>query len=252
MTGLPQKNKNAHFHCLICKKDSAPVQLAVYEHVAFTACGHCGSVTTLPLPEKNEIKESLKLSGHAKEETFPTGREKKQYLKHLKALAQIKPSGRFLDAQCRTGQRVEMARMNGFSDVMGIDINHYCIELAEKRYPKSKYQTTALKDLDKNGFDIIYSAHALENTPDPDTYIEILLNHLAPDGRVFLTLCDGNHFMIPQSFLNWRQLRYPERAHYISRRGLETLLKRHNLIIEKRFLRFLPYQHVIVKRRNKQ
>jgi hypothetical protein len=235
--------------CAICQQESELYQLASFDQIEFRSCKNCESVTSTPIPTTHDITEALKNSIYAKQPVFPHPRERKHFHKHLTAMKGMTSGNKFIDVLSRSGARVELARMSGFSNACGLDLNKYCIEVGQKRFHKARFIETTLEDFTKTEekFDIICCSHGLENTNNPDTYIKNIKSLMNKNSYLYLNLCDGNHFMIPQSFLNWKEVRYPERVHYISRDGLETLLKRHQLKIIKRYFRFLPFQQVIVK-----
>lgn len=235
--------------CAICGQKTSRYQLAVFDQIEFWACHNCESVTTAPLPTTKYITEALNSSLYAKKSVFSHARERKIFQKHLTDLKAHISGQSFIDVFCRSGGRVELARINGFPTAKGIDTNQYCLEVAQKRFHKADFENSTVEQLAQTGekFDIVCSAHGLESTENPDTYIKELKKLMNDDGYLYLSLCDGNHFMIPQNFLRWKELRYPERAHYISRKGLRQFLKRHDLQITKHYFRFLPYQHVIAK-----
>lgn len=236
--------------CAICQQGNELYQLAGLDQIQFWSCRHCESVTSTPIPTDTDIAETLQASIYAKRPAFPHSRERKHFLKHLEDIKELVSGPKFIDVLSRNGTRVELARIHGFPDACGIDLNKYCIEVGEKRFHKSRFIETNLENFAKSEekFDVICCSHGLENTNNPDSYIKNLKSLMNEDSCLYLDLCDGNHFMIPQNFLRWKEVRYPERVYYLSRKGLEALLKRHQLKIIKRYFRFLPFQQVIVKR----
>ncbi len=240
------------FTCLICQKTSDAFQLSVFEDLEFLACQHCGSVTTTPIPDDEFISEYLDSSRTAQLAPFPHNLEKKHFKKHLQDLKAAAQGPKCIDVKCHNGYRTELARMRYFSDITGIDSNPFAIEIAEKRFNKGYFINTSLKDFTDSGekFDSAICYHGLEYTNSPDEYLQNLLKILNDKAAVYFSLCDGNHFMAPSNFLKWKEVRYPERTHYISREGLDTLLKRNGFKVVKRYRRFLPYQHVIARKQS--
>lgn len=244
-----EENTPKKIKCTICLQDTYPYHLAVYENLEFFSCQECGSIYASPKPTKEYNSDALNDSYYANRSVFPDNREKKHFLKHLEDLKTMTKGRKFLELNCRNGYRTELARMNGFKEALGVDTNTYCLEVANVRYPKSATKKAPLEDIAKTGetYDIIYDAHGAEQAMDIDTYMENIKKLMHKKTLVYFMLCDGNHLMVPNSFLNWEEVIYPERLRYISKEGFEEVLQRHGLEIKKRYFRFLPYQHVIAK-----
>lgn len=245
------KDNLPKFDCAICKNASDAYQVAVYEDIELLACQSCGSVTTTPIPGDDYISSANDTSRAAQLSPFPHNLEKKHYTKHLEDLKRAAPGPAFIDLHCHNGYRTELARMKAFSTPIGIDSNRFAIEIAEKRFLKINFINNSLAefvDTTTEKFDAAVCFHGLERTNDPDMYLQNLRKILNEKAAVYFNLCDGNHFMLPSNFLNWKEVRYPERVFYLSKNGLETLLKRNGFKIIKRYFRFLPYQHVIARK----
>lgn len=239
-----------HFTCRICHQESDAFQISVYQNIEFLACQNCGSVTTSPIPDQVEIEEANNASRLSQAAPFPSTIEKKHFLKHISDLRKAAKTNKCLDIKAGNGVRTEMARVQDFRDIIGIDSNQYSIETAQKRFSRGTFINTSLTDYiasHDEKFDAVISYHSLENTNDPDAHLKTLKQVLNPKALVYFSLCDGNHFMVPHTFMKWKEVYYPNRVHYISRDGLDMLLERHGFKILKRYKRFLPYQHVIAR-----
>ena len=239
-----------HFTCLVCRKESDAYQISVFQNLEFLACQNCGSVTSAPIPDQEEIDEALNASRMAQFSPFPTKTEKKHYLKHMTDLRKGAKNDRCIDLKAHNGVRTETARLTAFPEIVGIDSNPFSIEIAQKRFHRGNFLNLTLKEFAQNNedkFDTAISYHTLENTNDPDGYLEDLKKILNPKALVYFSLCDGNHFMVPHTFMKWKEVFYPNRVHYFSRDGLEIILRRQGFKIVRRYKRFLPYQHVIAR-----
>ena len=240
------------YTCKVCQTKGVAFQLAVYDGVEFFGCQNCGSITSTPLPTQEQRDTTLNASHYSTKGGFPHNREKAHFIKHLNDLKAMSKGTRFLDVFCRNGYRCELARMAGFKDMTGIDTNRFCIETAEKRFHKSSFlqETLETHAQSQQTYDVVSCYHALEQALDPDQYLADLAKLMTQDSFLYLSQTDGNHFMLPNKLLRWKEIYYPERTHYMSKKGLESLLKRNGFKIVKRYFRFLPYQHIIAKRVN--
>jgi len=237
------------YTCRICTQETPVYQVSMFDAIEFLSCQHCGSITTTPIPPEQEITEALNDSHYASRGVFSLARDKKHFIKHLNDLDHMTKGTKAIDLLCRNGYRVELARMNGFKDAIGIDTNKYCIEVANARFSKTNVKQMDLASLIKTGetYDVIFCVHGLEQTGDPDAYLQNIKKITHDKSLVYFSQTDGNHFMTPNALLRWKEIIYPERIHYISRVGLDALLKRNGFKTLKRYIRFLPYQHVITR-----
>lgn len=245
------KTELPKFTCAVCQKDSEAHQLAVYEDIGLLACQICGSITSTPIPDPELVSEYADTSRAAQASPFPNNLEKKHFRNHLRDLKSAAKGNTCIDVKCHNGYRTEIARITAFPNIAGIDSNPYAIEIAKKRFIKPEFQSTTLSEVAKSGekFDVALCWHGLESTDDPDQYLQDLRNILNDGAVVYFALCDGNHFMIPNNIVMWKEILYPERTFYYSKKGLEVLLKRNGFQIEKRYFRFLPYQNLIVRKK---
>ena len=238
------------FTCNICQKESEVFQLSVFDDLEFWSCYECGSVRCDPFPDKADQRRQLNESFYATRSVFYNSREKKHFENHVKELANKAKGKRGLNTFARNGLTTNMMRLAGFTDVTGQETNKFCNEVAEKRFSKCKFTTDTLQKHAKSGeiYNAVVSYKDIEQYENPDEFF----SHLAKLGDektlYYLSLCDGNHFMVPNDFLKWEEVYFPEKAHYISREGLDILAKRNGFKIVKRYKRFLPYQHVIMKK----
>lgn len=225
------------------------------EKYGFTlvGCLKCGSAVADPYPnpefmEKFHEKYNEKLIPPSNVE-----RETKRHEKRIRGLMELTKGTDFLGVGCGFGYSV-IAAASLDLDAFGIDTREQPIKTAKKSLSKDHFEQTTLEKYAKKGeqVDIVYIEHGLEQSVDPNAFIEALKKILKPGGVVYLETPDGNHFMIPSNFARWKVVAPPAILHYFSRKGVETLLERHGLKVEKFFFSLRPRMRLIAKAASKK
>ncbi|MFG2112492.1 class I SAM-dependent methyltransferase [Streptomyces sp. NPDC048718] len=96
--------------------------------------------------------------------------------------------GRALDAGCGSGHAAR-ALADRFDEVVGVDLSHPLIALAEttRAHPRVRYLARDLLDLtDPEGFDLVYSHTTLHHLDDYRAALEHLRSLVRPGGTVAL------------------------------------------------------------------
>lgn len=224
------------------------------EKYGFTlvGCLNCGSAVADPYPnadfmEKFHEKYKEKLPPPANPE-----RENKRHEKRIRSLMEMTKGKDFLGVGCGYGYSVIAAATLDL-EAFGIDTREQPIKTAKKNLSKDHFDQTTLEQYAKSGkqADIVYVEHGLEQSSDPNAFIEAMKKVLKPGGVVYLETPDGNHFMIPSNFARWKVVTPPAVLHYFSRKGVEILLERHGLKVEKFFFNFRPRMRLIAKHAQK-
>ena len=169
-----------------------------------------------------------------------------QIRKRLEKITRDHAGRRFLDASCRQGYGVLAAKELGFQ-AHGIDPHDFFIAFAKDKYDPHLFEQATVQDYAAKGgqADIIYVVEGFCEQPDPDGYMTALSKILAPGGKLYLQEPDGNHLRLPMNFANWSFADPPLNFSYISKKGMEILLHRHGLKVEKSFFTWAPFMRLI-------
>ena len=204
-------------------------------------CLKCGSVVIDPYPTP-EILEKY-YTDYKGTTDYEAKKDKKisRCSKRIKKLMSRTEGKRFLDVGCNHGFAVAAADELGL-EAFGIDVDPSAIEYAQENFGKDKFKTISVEDYAKDGkkADIIYTSEVIEHLHDPESFVKALKEILSPDGIIYLTTPDGNHFMIPNNFPSWKAVIPPEHIHYFSRNGLKFMFERAGLKVDKFFFNFKP------------
>lgn len=204
-------------------------------------CLKCGSVVIDPYPTP-EILEKY-YTDYKGTTDYESKKDKKitRCSKRIKKLMSRTEGKRFLDVGCNHGFAVAAANELGL-EAFGIDVDPSAIEYAQENFGKDKFKTISVEDYAKEGnkADIIYTSEVIEHLYDPESFVKALKEILSPDGIIYLTTPDGNHFMIPNNFPSWKAVIPPEHIHYFSRDGLKIMFERAGLKVDKFFFNFKP------------
>jgi len=113
----------------------------------------------------------------------------------LKALAQYTFAGeRVLDSGCGSGRFFKVLKAEDI-DYFGVDISERLIEIAQKNYPRGKFQVANTLNLPfpNNFFDKVYSISVLHHIPSKDLQLQYLKEAkrvLKPGGFLILRVWD--------------------------------------------------------------
>jgi SAM-dependent methyltransferase len=117
----------------------------------------------------------------------------------LVELAQLFPGARVLDAACGTGvvARTVAARLDGYGQVTGLDLNPAMLEVARARGQATEraieWQQGAMEDMPfaDRAFDVVLCQHGLQFSPDPPGALAEMRRVAVDDGRLALSVWRG-------------------------------------------------------------
>ena len=137
----------------------------------------------------------------------------------------------------------------GDSGTSSANLGDLAIEYAQKNFGKVHFQNINIKDYASahEQADIVYCSNVIEKLVDPESFIAEAKKLLAPGGILYLSTPDGNHFMIPSNFPNWKRVSPPDHIVFFSKKGLKTLLERNGLKVEKFQFSLRPQIRALVK-----
>lgn len=236
--------------CRICKLPFNEYPMGEKEGYKLVACKACGSVMTDPWPMQAELD---KFFGDIQPEIVHLPSPLLEINRIKKLLKKITPGfkgKRFLDISCRQGYGVNAAKDLGFQ-AKGIDPHDFFIAFAKDKYDPHLFERCTVKDYAAKGeqADLIYSVESFCEQPEPEEYMAALSKILAPGGILYLQEPDGNNFSLPKNFSSWQFVDPPLNFSYLSKKGMEALLKRHGLEIKQSLFIWGPFMRLVVQRR---
>jgi len=219
----------------------------------FAACKACGSIVTQPWPTQQELDQYFAdiqpEAVHAYNYQQEIKTTKNLFVKLMKNYFGGAAAGkRFLDVCCRQGYGVVAAKELGFQ-AHGIDAHAFFVAFAKDKYDASLFEQATVQEYAARGqqADFIFVAEAFCEQPDPDSYAAALAKILARTGKIYLHEPHGNHLRLPIMFAHWPFVEPPINFSYPSKKGMEILLGRHGLVIEKSFFTWSPFMRLIVR-----
>lgn len=99
-----------------------------------------------------------------------------------------------LDVGCGTGANLTAPLARRFAEVefVGVDSDADSIAFAEREHGGANVHFLVEDDAwDLGSFDLIVASEVIEHVEDPDAFLGFLRSHLAPEGRLVLTLPNG-------------------------------------------------------------
>ena len=224
--------------CPVCQKTPfTSYPLGRKDGFDFVGCQNCGSALINPMLSQEQLDAFYaEAKPTAKPLPNPDGEISAMRRKIGKAVDN--GTGRsFLDVGCRQGYAVLAARQAGFS-AKGIDSHRFYVDFCGTTHnaPDLFEHATAASYAEKGTHvNFIFCLEQLCEQADPDSFIAALSKMLAPGGKIYMEEPNGNSFWTPRKFSNWRFPSPPVNFIYPSRQGVEILLKRHGLKIERAF-----------------
>lgn len=239
--------------CRICRKPLYEHAMGEKNDYTFIACKTCGSITVEPWPTAPELEQLYAdiqpEAVHARNHLREINDLRKTFTKLAQEFLGGSSAGkRFLDVCCRQGYGVVAAKEAGFQ-AHGIDAHGFFIAFAKDKYESSLFeQATAEQYAARGGLqaDLIYVAEGFCEQPDPDAFAAALAKMLSPRGKIYLHEPHGNHWRLPVIFSNWSFVEPPLNFSYLSLKGMEILLGRHGLKIEKSYFTWSPFMRLVV------
>lgn len=216
-----------------------------------TACKTCGSVWAEPWPTKELIEKYFgDIQPEAVHMRNPSG-EISSAKKIITGIMRDFAGKRFLDISCRQGYGVIGAKELGFTHVKGIDSHEFFIAFAKDKYDPHLFENISLIDYAARGeqADFIYSLESFCEQTDPEGYAAALKKTLAPGGKIYIHEPDGNHARLPHSMPAWNFVDPPLNFSYPSKKGMEHLLWRNGLKLEKKYFSWSPFMRIVVGHR---
>jgi hypothetical protein len=240
---MPETQKT----CRICLKPFVEYPMGEKNGSKFVACKACGSIETQPWPTQEELDQFF---ADIQPEIVHFPNHEREIIRIKKLIGKVTQDfkgRRFLDVCSRQGYGVLAAKELGFQ-AHGIDSHDFFVAFAKDKYDPHLFTHISVQDYAAKNeqAEFIYIPEGFCEQLDPESYVAALAKILAPTGKIYLHEPDGNHLRLPTNFANWGFVDPLLNFSYLSKRGLEALLARHGLKIEKSFWSWSPFMHLVV------
>lgn len=211
-------------------------------------CTSCGSLTVDPFPT---IEQLIAYYQSYKGSRMYKPKEAKKIRRATGRIRRIKnyiKAATFLDVGCNCGFTVKAALNEGLAG-RGIDIDADAVQYANEAYGQH-FTAIAVEDYAAQGHksDIVYTSEVIEHVPNPDSFVKAIADILPKDGILYLTTPQGNHWSYPKDMSKVDIVQPPSHITYFSKKGIEILLEKHGLKVEKFFFSFKPGIRLIARK----
>ncbi|MBI1216874.1 MAG: methyltransferase domain-containing protein [Alphaproteobacteria bacterium] len=246
MTGQQDEEKK----CRLCLQPFVPYPLGTKNDYDLEACKACGSVMANPYPTQELLDNFY---GEIQPQVTHLPNRDSEVLRIKKTLLQMLPvttNKRFLDVAARQGYGVKAAHILGMK-AFGIDSHSFYTEFAQSKYPPDMFQNISVQDYaatDPEKYDIVLAELCFNEQPDLEAYTASLASLVKPGGLIYINEVDGNHWNLPRNFDNFPYIDPPISFLFPSKSGMEALLGRYNLRIQKMFFTWKPFMRMFVER----
>lgn len=118
-------------------------------------------------------------------------KERFNYFKEIVGDKVFKAGARILISGFSAGSEMLVAKLYGFDEVHGVEVDPFLVEIAQSRFRKLSKSFPIYNDGNAlpyadNFFDAVFSGHIIEHTRDPEFYLEESLRVLTKGGCLYL------------------------------------------------------------------
>lgn len=201
----------------------------------FFSCRECSFVFANPAPAQNEIGEfyAALADEEYSQEGEGRGRNFSRILERLRPL--LPPGAPLLDVGAASGIFLNLARNAGYR-VAGIEPSAALVADAEKLYGLQLFCGTAEQFKTRDKYGVITLLDVLEHVTDPNAFLTVLNDFLAPGGMLVIVTPDIGSVAARIMGGRWWHFRVAH-INFFNRSSLDWLLKKHGfeIVLRKRF-----------------
>lgn len=218
-------NKNKLACCPVCQGEKFK---RLYEKADYQVqrCRSCGLIMVNPPPTAEELTQYYNSAYQIPLKDFEGFEKKGNGI--LKMMEKFFPKkGKLLEIGCSFGHFLKMAREQGW-ETKGIEISEKHARHAQEKWGL-EVLTGTLEEVApkvKADFDLAIFWHVLEHVPEPDVFLKLVREKLAPDGQVFFVVPNGASLLFKLSGKHWEWMTPPAHLFYFSPRTVKQLLKK--------------------------
>jgi 2-polyprenyl-3-methyl-5-hydroxy-6-metoxy-1,4-benzoquinol methylase/GT2 family glycosyltransferase len=163
-------------------------------------CKQCDFMFIHPVPNIEVLKAQYDYHGEVVYKKFRlrgdfSKEAELSHGKHLRIISNIKPHGRLCEIGCATGGFLVAAKNWGF-DVAGVEISEPMAKYGKDEVGLDiRAGTIYDAQFPRESFDVVYSWHCLEHTPDFNEVVAEIYRILKPGGVLMLGVPNGRFIM---------------------------------------------------------
>lgn len=233
----PSLGTNGALHCPACRGSAVVLaRSSAFGPCHLMRCTSCGSELLQPQPSDERLAQIYGADYYKpwtveNEETVDS--IKRATFTPMIEACGITPGAAVLDVGCATGSFLAEASRRG-ARAYGIDLNPEAIEQAQQRVPAATLHAGRSSDEPFPGvsFDAIVMIDFLEHVRDPEAELRTVARWMRAGSKLVIsTPCAGSmlHRVMGRHWPQYRE----EHLTYFSRKGIQTLLDRCGLAVER-------------------
>lgn len=171
-------------------------KLVYRDQQSVCACNECGmiyaSTSAINIDYNNSIYERPGALGSGE-----SPYDKERLRATVELLKQHVPvNARVLDIGCAQGGMLDALKEAGFLDVCGIDPSGICVGACRAKGHNVLLGNAQNIPLNQQ-FDLIILSHVMEHLENPRQVLQILKDHLTPNGEIYIEVPDADNYTLP-------------------------------------------------------
>ena len=236
-------------NCITCNNQDFK-KLFHKNNYDFIKCKKCGLVTLYPLPSEEQLESYYKSKTISGNYSLNLSIERDRSLKKIiNLILSEKNKGNFIDIGCFDGRLLEFAESAGFTSY-GLELQEEAARKAMQKFPNRIHNGVIEKSTNifpNKTFSVIVASGVIEHLRSPEYLIDFVHKRLENDGLFVIQTPNENSLLRKVMNKYWFAWTAPEHTFYFSEKSLNTLLKKFNLSIVKKYkdIKFLRIGYII-------
>ncbi|QQG44081.1 MAG: class I SAM-dependent methyltransferase [Candidatus Roizmanbacteria bacterium] len=150
----------------------------------------------------------------------------------INAILDFIPSNKvILDIGCAQNPEIHLEIAKKSKKTVGIDLNKKGINDLKKKGLEA-YEMSAEEINLKYKFDYIIAGELIEHLNNPGLFIEGMIKHLKPDGKIIMTTPNISSILLYTLIVLFDKTQDPTHIFYFDKKNLEAFVSRYNLKIK--------------------
>ena len=233
-------------NCPICNNTVFSKEFLCIDHTKskenfnIVSCETCDFKFTNPRPSEKELPKYYNSDMYISHTNSSKGLFNWLYQKvrkiaiksKIKLLLSLKKEGHHLDIGCGTGEFLNACKKRGFK-TSGVEPSELARKQAIKNYNLNVSEKIELDQYSSIKFDSISMWHVLEHVTKINNTINQIERILKPSGKLIVAVPNNNSWDAQYYKENWAAWDVPIHLWHFSKKTIEILFKKHNLILTK-------------------